>query len=126
MIKVMSTNMGPVVVIWHSVFNGERCAVGVTRYYNATGGPGRVALLAVLDDGEVYGKISVNLHNAPMAPEEFALDEPWDDYERAALIACGAGITDTGRTARSGFVDFRILRLAEVPPLAQDVIAGKA
>lgn len=113
--SILDTSMGRVVILGRmNAIPGEHI-IGATRYAGPHGGPGRVCLLTVMASGEVYGKLSINLVDADLAPDEFAVNHDLEEKDVAGMLASDAGITDTGRFAVSEFSEYRIFRLAKLP-----------
>jgi hypothetical protein len=86
---------------------GEDLSVETARYGN-----GRTAVLLVTEGtGERYATLSTNLAEGSLADNEFYA-KTYSENTEIAQVALASGLfTDTGRSARSGFVSLPIWRI---------------
>lgn len=81
--------------------------IEVTNY----GVDGRIALLTKVEGtGEPWGKLTVNIEGAELAPGEFAVRD-WEESAEHAAAAMASGLfEDTGRRIPTGFVTAGVWR----------------
>lgn len=114
--ETLFTPYGPGTYLVPVVLGGRPCRVVVLDGRYATGD---LAVVALLQDGQVYAKLSVCVDwietGGPIDPSEFVLDHDLDEADRAALTASGS-LEDTGRRVSYGYVrDRPVLRVPGWP-----------
>lgn len=70
---------------------------------------GRIALILMCENGP-YAKLTCNLPNEELAPNEFFV-KTYSENTEVAVSALKSGLfEDTGRRAKSGYVDIHVWR----------------
>ena len=88
--------------------NGLKCVAKYAHYGN-----GRTAIQYMASENEVMSVLTVNLPNAELKEDEFAIKN-WSENEQTAKAAMKSGVfEDTGEKIRTGFVEAPIWRFAK-------------
>jgi hypothetical protein len=91
------------------VSRGTKVKIHQSKYI----GGGRLALVGLREDGDLYARLTVNLPNEPLDKGEFFV-KTWSGNEQFARDAMATGkFINTGRKVPTGFVMAEIWKLAD-------------